>query len=725
MKVIKRYILLAIWTIAFSPLVLNSQWIWQNPLPQGNSILNLNFLNEDIGLVVGNNGTILKTIDAGTTWITKESGTDLNLTSIHMSTNYIGFAVGGNIFSEDSLSIILKTTNGGNNWNIVYQDSLGAYSSVYCASDDSIFVAGKNGIILRSVDGGNNWISLTTGLSTNIKQVEFPSTSTGYAIADESEVIKTSDGGLSWEQLNINQTSTVNLESMSFPTESIGFILVYDSGPGFVLKTIDGGVSWFNIKSISVTPYSIDFCSPDIGYVTAAGHDYITFDGGQNWNSVNSLSYWGAQVDIINSDVAYATLGKQSIQGRNPSICKTINGGSNWDVLTSLITYGNINNIVFPNNNIGYALSRSMGSCDILKTYDGYNWEIVLSQETRINDIYVLNENNIYFASEYYDTIDENVGLFGKSHDGGTSWEISDLGTTIIPESLHFTSNTTGFLLSSDGLYKTDDEGQNWNKVHSDTLMWPITVYFSSSNNGYILEKSTDYSHSLLLRSVDGGNTWNHCKQFDSQYLRSIFFLNETTGYVITSNYTDSFLYYTNDGGDSWNTDTIKGFDLNNIYFNNDTVGYLVGSSGEILHTKDGGENWIINTMVTDNPLFGVYFKDNETGYVTGYRGTILYTDSLITRINRNTPETKNSPLYIFPNPSSRKTNIGYTLDKISNVKIDVFNISGQNLNTIHFNKQIKGIHKYTLNTSNFDSGLYIIQLSIDKESYTKIAVIK
>lgn len=725
MKAIKYSILLTIWALTLSPLFLYSQWIWQNPLPQGNSVLNLNFLNENIGFVVGNNGTILKTIDGGDTWIHQESGTYLNLTSIHMSSNNIGFAVGGNIFSEDSLSIILKTTNGGNNWSIVYQDSLGAYSSVCCASNDSVFVAGKNGIILRSVDGGNNWTSLTTGITTNIYQIEFPSTFTGYAIADDCEIIKTSNGGLSWEQLNINTTPPANLESMSFPTEHIGYILVYDYGSGFVLKTIDGGGSWFNVLPHTVTPYSIDFCSPDIGYVAAAGRDKITLDGGQTWEGVNSSSAWGVQIELINSDVAYATAGYQSIQRRNHIVYKTINGGNNWHELTSSFTYGNIKEVAFPNNSVGYALSRSMGSADILKTYDGYNWETVFSQDTVISDIYVLNENNIYFASDYWDTLDENAGLFGKSHDGGTNWEISDLGYTIIPKSLHFTSNTTGFLLSSDGLYKTDDEGQNWYKVHSDTLMWPITVYFSSYNNGYILEKSTDYSHSLLLRSEDGGNTWNHCKQFDSQFLRSIFFLDDSTGYVITSNYLDSYLYFTTNGGDSWDTDTIEGVDLNNIFFNNDSVGCLVGSSGEILQTKDGGENWTINKTVTDNPLYGVYFKDNEIGYITGYRGTILYTDSCTTRLNENLFEPKNSTLWIFPNPSSGKTNIAYSLDKISNVMIEVFNISGQSLKTINLNKQNKGKHKYTLNTSDFDSGLYIVQLRINNNSYASIAIIK
>ena len=43
-------------------------WVWQNPLPQGNSLNSGVFVDASHGWAVGEHGTILATTDGGTTW---------------------------------------------------------------------------------------------------------------------------------------------------------------------------------------------------------------------------------------------------------------------------------------------------------------------------------------------------------------------------------------------------------------------------------------------------------------------------------------------------------------------------------------------------------------------------------------------------------------------------------------------------------------------------------
>jgi len=43
------------------------QWIWQNPLPQGNTLQDFSFIDTNNGFAVGARGTILKTTDGVTT----------------------------------------------------------------------------------------------------------------------------------------------------------------------------------------------------------------------------------------------------------------------------------------------------------------------------------------------------------------------------------------------------------------------------------------------------------------------------------------------------------------------------------------------------------------------------------------------------------------------------------------------------------------------------------
>ena len=82
------------------------QWFWQNPLPQGNTLLSVKFISSTAGWAVGQDGTILRTTNGGTTWIPQTSGTTEWLNSVHFTDNNTGWTVGDG-------GTILKTTNGG------------------------------------------------------------------------------------------------------------------------------------------------------------------------------------------------------------------------------------------------------------------------------------------------------------------------------------------------------------------------------------------------------------------------------------------------------------------------------------------------------------------------------------------------------------------------------------------------------------------------------------
>src|SRR5689334_6126344 len=55
------------------------QWVWQNPLPQGNTLQDFSFVDTNNGFAVGARGTILRTTDGGTSWDILASGTDDDL----------------------------------------------------------------------------------------------------------------------------------------------------------------------------------------------------------------------------------------------------------------------------------------------------------------------------------------------------------------------------------------------------------------------------------------------------------------------------------------------------------------------------------------------------------------------------------------------------------------------------------------------------------------------
>ena len=68
------------------------------------------------------------------------------------------------------------------------------------------------------------------------------------------------------------------------------------------------------------------------------------------------------------------------------------------------------------------------------------------------------------------------------------------------------------------------------------------------------------------------------------------------------------------------------GKDLHAIYFINESLGFVVGDSGIILRTSNGGGSWDSLPSGTTKTLNDVFFLDANTGFVVGMDTTYLET---------------------------------------------------------------------------------------------------
>ena len=125
-----------------------AQWVWQNPLPQGNALYTPSFTDANTGTAVGDNGTIIRTIDGGNNWIIQSSGTTNALLGVSFADADHGTAVGAS-------GTIVRTTDGGNNWVSQTSGTTNALEAVSFTDANTGTVVGENGIVLRTTDGGN------------------------------------------------------------------------------------------------------------------------------------------------------------------------------------------------------------------------------------------------------------------------------------------------------------------------------------------------------------------------------------------------------------------------------------------------------------------------------------------------------------------------------------------------------------------------------------------
>src|SRR5688500_13193147 len=111
-------------------------------------------LDDNRGYVVGNNGTILQTINGGASWTPQTSNTGVSLNDVHFKDANNGWVVGAG-------GLILTTTNGGNTWSPEGSGVTNDLRSVFFAPTG--YACGANGRILKRTGGQWEPVVLTAG----------------------------------------------------------------------------------------------------------------------------------------------------------------------------------------------------------------------------------------------------------------------------------------------------------------------------------------------------------------------------------------------------------------------------------------------------------------------------------------------------------------------------------------------------------------------------------
>ncbi|CAF4560624.1 unnamed protein product [Rotaria sp. Silwood1] len=209
------------------------------------------------GWSAGADGVVIKTTNGGFSWNIQSSGTTLTLRKIQFVTSNIGWIVGGDINPQPNpfcmySSVILKTTNGGQNWSARIQTNFGAQLNDLSVLDTgNAYAVGESidntqcimglGTTSKTTDGGSNWNGISTPISTGFiyKSLTFLNNSTGYfsAIASSDvisrirKILKTTNAGVNW---SISTTDSLN----GTPTFENNFLRFFDA------NTVDTNHVW-------------------------------------------------------------------------------------------------------------------------------------------------------------------------------------------------------------------------------------------------------------------------------------------------------------------------------------------------------------------------------------------------------------------------------------------------------------------------------------------------
>jgi len=208
-------------------------------VPIQNTILvhDIDFIDSNNGWMVGGTSStknIWHSVDGGLTWSPQVSGESNDLFAVDFVNANVGWAVG-------SGGLVVKTTDGGDTWNVQRRASLSITGADFV--DESLgWAVGPDLNIIHTTDGGSAWTtqpSVVNGQDTDPRDVIFVSETTGWVVGAEGVILHTSNGGDSWEAQNSGTTTLLN--AVDFLDENIGWAI---GEAGTILHTTDGGTTW-------------------------------------------------------------------------------------------------------------------------------------------------------------------------------------------------------------------------------------------------------------------------------------------------------------------------------------------------------------------------------------------------------------------------------------------------------------------------------------------------
>lgn len=561
------------------------------------------FIDELTGFIGTGYNTIIKTTDGGLTWSLKfeeeSSNQSIKISDICFMNSITGFALGG-------YGLFLKTNNRGETWSQM-DTVLISESDFHKIDNNKAYITSHiPDRWLKTDNGGQTWaleVHSGTPPGEEISNIYFLNDSTAVASFVNPEtfcqIYKTRNYGETWE-LIYSPIGGIISTYFDFSDNLHGIALCLSAASYCsLLVTDDGGDSWteitqpINWNNLYVTCYinqGTVFVAGNLGKINKS------VDAGLTWTNISSLQVCGNidDVQFANANTGFLKAGGGYCENIQSNLYCTTDGGANWNNVPDLPTVPLA--FYFFSDSLGY-----IGNSELYMLNNG-QWQTI--------------NTGFYFAIGKILFYDEMNGLVTgenyviKTTDGGLTWsDITPLPFYPVTYfDVQFDSPEHIYLASYYKMQWSSDGGLSWQSVNP--------PQYSNINDFVVINNDTSFmvTRTEILKSIDGMLTWTPCEiNINGNFSpKSIYFPTPNTGYVVGEGEYDNIIK-TTDGGLTWNSlTTTSSADLSCIYFSDENNGLIFGDLGLVMKTETGGvvsaENIplaeeINNLFISPNPF--------------------------------------------------------------------------------------------------------------------------
>ena len=312
------------------------------------------------------------------------------------------------------------------------------------------------------------------------------------------------------------------------------------------------------------------------------------------------------------------------------------------------------------------------------------------------------------------------AGSFGwgiyLSGDLGNTWIVSDSGIAtnenvhIVLKHKSYVFAGTADFMNMNGIFRSSDNGYSWIAVNNGL---PPSTFLSLASNGQDIYTGTG-STGEVYRSTDDGMNWFSVS--DGLPENGILSL-AAQGSKVYAGAGDSKVYYSSDNGENWasmNASLPLAGGIWSLVLA-DTSLFVASLVAGIHLTQDDGINWIeVNDGLTNLNVRSLYVTDNNYLFAGTTSGFVCKRplSEMITDIS----EKINQPAVYalsqnYPNPFNPSTKIKYSVPKASTVVIKVFDLLGNEIETLVKEEKPAGTYEITWHSEVLPSGIYFYQL--------------
>lgn len=260
---------------------------------------------------VGQKGKIVRSEDAGKTWVSQKVPLRTNFQSIATWSAQRAIVVG-------NVGSVLVTNDGGLHWRTVANIPLNAEGQklirARVAADGSAWIVGEFGLILSSTDFGATWTSV--GKKEDIAWNDLAvGPSAMVAVGEFGRIRRSSDGGKSWSDIS----SPVKSSLTSVAMRADGMVVAVGL-EGVILVSSNAGSSWQHLPSGTAEHLFSVASGPNGWYAVGDQGVYVAAgDDSKIWKSKPlAARYYGWHTDVQSFSGALYVAGERlSVLGTN------------------------------------------------------------------------------------------------------------------------------------------------------------------------------------------------------------------------------------------------------------------------------------------------------------------------------------------------------------------------------------------------------------------------